>query len=130
MHKTLTTIAVLAFICACLLGGYSIHHIDPDTEVREVTIATSAETEVFDTTHLAQWCQGEPQGTIRMLGGEIFNYEPSNNTYVIKDETGELWVIRDVTLDEDDFLLLWIANNETPNDIEDDMVIKLWREAR
>ena len=66
-----------------------------------------------------------------MVGAWFYNYEPSNQTYVLEDETGELWVVRDVgeSIGEDDFLLLWIDNNATPDYLEDDVVVKVWSEV-
>jgi hypothetical protein len=47
---------------------------------------------------------------------------------VVEDEQGQLWGIEQ-SISTDDFLLLWIADNNTPNNTTDDIVIKVWREA-
>jgi hypothetical protein len=47
---------------------------------------------------------------------------------VVEDEQGQLWGI-DQEVSMEDFLLLWIADNNTPNNTTDDVVIKVWREA-
>lgn len=91
-------------------------------------IAEPAGTSLYDTTYLDSWCAGDEQGAIRMVGGWVNSHE--DNVYTIEDESGNLWVVRDVDLDEDDFLLLWINNNGTPDYLEDDHVVKTWREAR
>jgi hypothetical protein len=47
---------------------------------------------------------------------------------VVEDEQGQLWGIEQ-NIEQEDFLLLWIADNHTPNNTTDDIVIKVWREA-
>jgi hypothetical protein len=47
---------------------------------------------------------------------------------VVEDEQGQLWGIEQ-SINADDFLLLWIADNHTPNNTTDDIIIKVWREA-
>lgn len=141
MKKTLKTIAMLciigvslALVYACAFGE-AVHGVNADTEAvkQEVEVNENKEpaaTEVFNTSYLAGWDSGEPCGTIRMIGAWVFNHEPSNDTWVLQDESGELWVVRNRELDEDDFLLLWLADNGTPDNVEDDLIIKVWKEAR
>lgn len=79
--------------------------------------------QMFDTSVIeAQWCGDFTEGTIRMVGA--WHYADG----VVEDETGELWGL-DVEIAENDFLLLWIADNNTPNKTTDDIIIKTWREA-
>ena len=79
--------------------------------------------QMFDTSVIeAEWCGGFTDGTIRMVGA--WHYADG----VVEDETGELWGL-DVEIAENDFLLLWIADNNTPNKTTDDIIIKTWREA-
>ena len=47
---------------------------------------------------------------------------------VVEDEQGQLWGIEQ-SINTDDFLMLWIADNHTPNNTTDDIIIKVWREA-
>lgn len=126
MKKVLVTFAFLAAVCAVLMGGYALHQWEQQkTEVEETAGAP-----LFDTTYLEQWC-GEPNGTVRMVGGWLFNYEPSSGIYTVEDESGNLWCVtyEEGAIHEDDFLLLWIDNNETPDYQTDDTVVKVWREA-
>ena len=101
-----------------------------ETQTRGNADMTRVQSSAWDTTALDHWC-GEPIGKVRMVGAWFYNYEPSNQTYVLEDETGELWVVRDVgeSIGEDDFLLLWIDNNATPDYLEDDVVVKVWSEV-
>lgn len=74
------------------------------------------------TTAIEGWCGGFYDGTVRMLGGWYYD---ANH---VEDETGNIWEI-DVPVNEDDFLLLWIADNYTPDKVEDDIIIKVWAEV-
>jgi hypothetical protein len=77
----------------------------------------------FDTSIIeAQWCGGFEDGTVRMVGAWWYA------DGVVEDEQGQLWGI-DQEVSMEDFLLLWIADNNTPNNTTDDVVIKVWREA-
>ena len=79
--------------------------------------------EPFDTSIIeAQWCGGFYDGTIRMVGAWWYA------DGVVEDEMGQLWGIEQ-NIEETDFLLLWIADNHTPNKTTDDIIIKVWREA-
>ena len=66
-------------------------------------------------------------GTVRMEGAWVAESEDS--THTLNDETGNAWTVEDITLHEDDWLLLWIADNHTTEDVTDDVVIKVWAEA-
>ena len=82
---------------------------------------------VFDTTAIDAWCRGEDMGTVRMVGAWVAGGEDS--THTLNDETGNAWTVEDITLHEDDWLLLWIADNHTTEDVTDDVIIKVWAEA-
>ena len=79
--------------------------------------------QVFDTSIIeAQWCGGFEDGTVRMVGAWWYA------DGVVEDEQGQLWGIEQ-SIEQTDFLLLWIADNNTPNNTTDDLIIKVWREA-
>lgn len=81
----------------------------------------------FDTTAIDTWCRGEDLGTVRMVGAWVA--ESMDNAHTLNDETGNAWTVEDITLHEDDWLLLWIADNHTTEDVTDDVIIKVWAEA-
>ena len=77
----------------------------------------------FDTSIIENnWCGDFCDGTIRMVGA--WQYERQ----LVEDETGNVWYIEE-PVQADDFLLLWIADNHTPDNAEDDIIVKVWREA-
>ena len=77
----------------------------------------------FDTSIIeSMWCGGFEDGTVRMVGAWWYA------DGVVEDEQGQLWGIEQ-SISTDDFLLLWIADNNTPDNTTDDIVIKVWREA-
>lgn len=93
-------------------------------EVPTVVSEENAAGSLFDTSVLETWCRGADQGTIRMVGAwQAEGY----NKGIVEDETGHLWYIEE-EYDEQDFLLLWFVDNNT-EDVTDDEIVKVWREA-
>ena len=77
----------------------------------------------FDNSIIEQTlCHGLDYGTIRMVGAWWYD------DHVIEDEMGNLWNIEQ-DVGENDFLLVWIVDNFTPDNVEDDAIVKVWREA-
>lgn len=121
MKKNYDYVAMLVTACGgivlvvlLLLVGSGFFHED--------SVETKA-VEPFDTSVIeAQWCGGSDDGTVRMVGAWWF----ANG--VVEDELGQLWVIEE-TVGQEEFLLLWIVDNHTPEDFTDDVVVKVWREA-
>ena len=123
------TTFTLAIVCvvlgACLMGrAYPAQAVEPVATEPTVVYVEVIKEELFDTSILeTMWCgSGFEEGTIRMVGA--WHYADG----VVEDEQGQLWGI-DQQVDEQDFLLLWIADNNTPNKTTDDIIIKVWREA-
>jgi hypothetical protein len=69
------------------------------------------------------WC-GEPEGNIRAVSASL------TSDGELKDETGELWSYTfENTPDDNSFLLLWIDDNGTEDNVQDDIIIKVWEEV-
>lgn len=66
----------------------------------------------------------DDKGRIRIVHAWGFNKDEN----LVEDETGNLWGV-DVEFEHDEALLLMIADNNTPNDLTDDYVLRVWREA-
>lgn len=80
----------------------------------------------FDLSVIEQWCGGERRGSIRFVGAEL--YRRDGDKLVLLDEQGQYWAVSDIEVEDNDFLLLWIEDNDTDS-FEDDTVMKIWREA-
>ena len=107
----------IGFVC----GERSVEPIIQEKEV--IKYVEVVREQAFDTSVLEQeWCGGFTDGTVRMVGA--WHYADG----VVEDEQGQLWGI-DQEVSNEDFLLLWIADNHTPNNTTDDIIIKVWREA-
>lgn len=139
-------IIACAVFCALLFGirAYAFHEM---REMREVQIAREeaaqvaavqvAQTtieqavkpacEVFDVSALSGWCGAGECGTVRMVGAVIIG--EAAGCWELMDDHGEIWYIEKLDLLPDDFLLIWIDDMNT-DDIQDDEIIKVWREAR
>ena len=110
---------VFAIICGYVIGTRSV---EPET-VEVVKYVEVQKEQAFDTTPIEQaWCGGFTDGTVRMVGAWWYA------DGVVEDEQGQLWGIEQ-SIDKEDFLLLWIADNNTPDKTTDDIIIKVWREA-
>lgn len=114
---------ILAMVCSFVLGT---HGAEPVVEevVKYVEIIPENN---FDTSVLESWGGGFSDGKIRMIGAWLYGHDNNNNPIVI-DENGELWTLANHTINSEDFLLLWIADNHTVEDVQDDIVLKIWTE--
>ena len=120
-QRYLTTIVMV--LAAMVLGVLAGRDLAPIQEVEVVKYVEVVEQDAFDTSIIeAQWCGGFEDGTVRMVGAWWYA------DGVVEDEQGQLWGI-DQEVSMEDFVLLWIADNNTPNNTTDDVVIKVWREA-
>ena len=79
--------------------------------------------QMFDTSIIENnWCGNFEDGTVRMVGAWWYA------DGVVEDEQGQLWAVEQ-SINHDDWLMLWIADNNTPDNTVDDVVVKVWREA-
>ena len=76
----------------------------------------------YDISALEAWC-GEPRGTCRMIGGWYYDY----NT--IETEDGHLWELNTESINEWELLLIWFDDMGTPDNVEDDQIVKVWSEV-
>jgi len=125
------TIIIRSIECAlCLFFAIAIgfvwgeRSVEPIIQEKEVIkYIEVVEPKNFDTSIIeGQWCGGFAEGTIRMVGAWWYT------DGVVEDEQGQLWAVEQ-NIEREDFLLLWIADNNTPNNTTDDIIIKTWREA-
>ena len=126
MTNKLNTIQKCA-VMATLMIGFALLGViagkDMAEPVEVIKYVEVIQEQKFDTSIIeSNWCGGADEGTIRMLGAWWYA------DGVVEDEQGQLWgVEQDIT--ENDWLMLWIADNHTPNDTRDDIIVKVWREA-
>ena len=123
-NKTYYILSAGLLIIFAIICGYVIGERSATPEPVEVVKYVEVQKEqVFDTTPIEQaWCGGFTDGTVRMVGAWWYA------DGVVEDEQGQLWGIEQ-SIDKEDFLLLWIADNNTPDKTTDDIIIKVWREA-
>lgn len=112
-------IGAITFLFAVVLFMQTITPV----QASAVEVPMVEQTGGFDTSIIEDnWCGNFSDGTIRMVGA--WQYERQ----LVEDETGNVWYIEE-PVQADDFLLLWIADNHTPDNTEDDIIVKVWREA-
>jgi len=81
----------------------------------------------FNTSSLEEWGGNFSEGNITMVGAEVYAYNEADNKTVFLDQNGEMWTVEG-ECDSNEFYLLWIADNLTP-EVNDDVVIKVWSEV-
>lgn len=112
-------VMMMLFGTGCF-GKASAAHVEQEPIVKYVEVQKQGG---FDTSIIeTQWCGGFSDGTVRMVGAWWYA------DGVVEDEQGQLWGIEQ-SIEQTDFLLLWIADNNTPDNTTDDLIIKVWREA-
>ena len=112
-------VMMMLFGAGCF-GKANAAHVEQEPIVKYVEVQKE---QMFDTSIIeTQWCGGFEDGTVRMVGAWWYA------DGVVEDEQGQLWAVEQ-SINTDDFLLLWIADNNTPNNTTDDLIIKVWREA-
>ena len=122
--KTYFILSTGLLISLAIICGYVFGKRNATPEPVEVVKYVEVQKEqMFDTTPIEQaWCGDFEDGTVRMVGAWWYA------DGVVEDEQGQLWGIEQ-SIDKEDFLLLWIADNNTPDKTTDDIIIKVWREA-
>ena len=116
-------VTIVMVLAAMVLGVLAGKDLAPIQEVEVTKYVEVVREQAFDTSIIeAQWCGGFEDGTVRMVGAWWYA------DGVVEDEQGQLWGI-DQEVSMEDFLLLWIADNNTPDKTTDDVIIKVWREA-
>ena len=123
-NKTYYILSAGLLISLAIICGYVLGKRNATPEPVEVVKYVEVQKEqMFDTTPIEQaWCGNFEDGTVRMVGAWWYA------DGVVEDEQGQLWGIEQA-IDKEDFLLLWIADNNTPDKTTDDIIIKVWREA-
>lgn len=79
----------------------------------------------FNVQYISDWCGGT-EGRIYMVGAH--KYEQNGTMVTLEDEHGNLWDIDGVAVEDTDFLLLWLDDKGTTENI-DDVIIKVWRDT-
>ena len=116
---------VMAMVLSFVLGS---HSVEPIVEVQEaVKYVEVIPQENFDTSILESWDGDFSDGKIRMIGAWLYGQD-NNGDPIVVDEKGELWTVPGYEVASDDFLLLWIADNNTVEDMNDDIIMKIWTE--
>lgn len=117
---TLTLAITVVILTFCLIGKAQTKPVEQEPIIKYVEVVND---KAFDTSIIEQaWCGSFTDGTIRMVGAWYYT------DGVVEDNQGQLWAVEE-SVTAEDFLLLWIADNNTPNKTTDDIIIKVWREA-
>lgn len=123
-----TVAAIMLMVLSFVLGIHSVEMPEPIIEEKEVVKYVEViPEENFDTSVLENWDGDFSDGQIRMIGAWLYGQDNNGDPIVI-DELGELWTLSGFEVNTDDFLLLWIVDNNSPENVHDDLVLKVWTE--
>lgn len=142
--RTIALIVVLTILLAGIIAGSQYVIINKlnaehETEVQALNeqindltaiaqkYATEQANKKFDTSALDSWCVGGEEGIIRMV--TAVPYAREDSTLTLEDEQGELWLAEDIDISDDEYVLMWIADNNTKDNTTDDIVIKVFIEV-
>ena len=114
----------MAIAFVILLGAVALmvstnNTLNNASEAFERMEQTRVDTQVIE----VDWCLGYEGDTVRMVCGWMYDAD------TIEDQEGNVWEVEDMDLSENDFLLLWISDSKTVDDVSDDVIIKVWREV-
>ena len=114
----------MAIAFVILLGAVALmvstnNTLNNASEAFERMEQTRVDTQVIE----VDWALGYEGDTVRMVCGWMFDAD------TIEDQEGNVWEVEDMDLSENDFLLLWISDSKTVDDVSDDVIIKVWREV-
>lgn len=113
---------VIAVLVSVVTAAITLAHCS--VKASEPVVVEVEKEHLFDTSIIeSQWCGDFVEGHIRLLGG----WKYGEGT--VQDEQGNVWDV-ECEVTAEDFLLLWIVDNDTPTNYTDDEIIKVWREAR
>ena len=120
-------VAIMVMVLSFVLGTQAVKP-EVITEVQEsVKYVEVIPEENFDVSVLESWSGDFSDGKIRMIGAWLYGQD-TNGEPIVVDEKGELWTLFGYEVDSEDFLLLWIADNNSAENVHDDLVLKVWTE--
>lgn len=119
-NKIFTTFCLFLAVCASALSMYqTMENIELVHKYNQCIAELNSSH--FDTSAINEWCGEFEDGDIRIIGAV-------SDGEVLEDETGNLWLV-DLPLSADEYYLIWLADSHTPNDVTDDIVVKVWQET-
>ena len=127
VSSVLLLILIMSLVACSVEEAKALDNTSSSGQLVKLVETPPTNAPVFDTNALNNWCNGEDKGTIRMVEG--FPIKHNIHGWYIEDGCGNEWLVDGISLSKYDFLLLWIVDNNTPNDVTDDSIIKVWREA-
>lgn len=121
MNRKTLTVFISITIALSILCTFIIPWGAVAVTSHELNASVSSQPSHWDMTALDNWC-GQPEGAIRVIGA----FKVDANT--LETEDGHQWDFENVIF-EDGLYIMWIDNNNTPDDVTDDLPIHIWKEV-
>lgn len=123
----ISLLAVIGLVVSLLLGFALYTSINTNQELKAMRAAEQA-VPLMDTSYIENWCGDFNDGSIRIIGAWSAGIT-HDGKQIIEDESGQLWTVEYTTILANDYLLLWIADNNTPDNMSDDIVLHVWKQV-
>ena len=124
MKKVISIVCVLGLMVGVLCVGHQ--------QRVEATTTTEEETTINVTTTMMNNCWNDDlfKGNVRIEQMFVTNVEYSDddvyNVVTLEDTQGNEWQYENIDLFLDEDVLVLVCDNETPEDITDDVIIHCW----
>ena len=115
LPSALTRIMLVVIILITIGMGFMAYLVCKDLDkqtIQECDVSTIAEEEHCD------------DGTVRVVSAEV--YEKQGDITTLEDSAGNLWDVEGVDIEDNASVLLWLADNHTPKDITDDVIVEVY----
>lgn len=123
----ISLLAAIGLVMSLLLGFALYTSINTNQELKAMRAAEQA-APLMDTSYIENWGGDFSDGSIRIIGAWSAGIT-HDGKQIIEDESGQLWTVEYTTILADDYLLLWIADNNTPDSMSDDIVLHVWKQV-
>lgn len=123
----ISLLATIGLVVSLLLGFALYTSINTNQELKAMRAAEQA-VPLMDTSYIENWGGDFSDGSIRIIGAWSTG-TTHDGKQIIEDESGQLWTVEYTTILADDYLLLWIADNNTPDSMSDDIVLHVWKQV-
>ena len=123
----ISLLAVIGLVVSLLLGFALYTSVNTNQELKAMRAAEQA-VPLMDTSYIENWGGDFSDGSIRIIGAWSAG-TTHDGKQIIEDESGQLWTVEYITILADDYLLLWIADNNTPDSMSDDIVLHVWKQV-
>lgn len=118
LPSILTCVTLMIIICTTMSMGFIAFLV-----CRDLDRQYQQSIQEYDVSAIAEdWHCND--GTVRMVFAKV--YEKQGDITTLEDSAGNLWDVEGVAIEDNASVLLWLADNHTPKDITDDVIVEVY----